>query len=153
MQTMHTHTHTPLHRPPLAAFNSVNLAAGKNAVRALATLAVATPELLRAFSTPAPAAAASGDFVLVATSAAPVLDMAHGSAVLSALWPSAGSVTAVALVAWAGLGPGALGSVLQTYGQRSVSPPAAQARPRPQNTPLCLCETANHWTVTTQGAQ
>eukprot|EP00892_Ulva_mutabilis_P008990 jgi/Ulvmu1/6463/UM003_0094.1 len=103
-------------------FNSINLAAGKNTVRAAATIAVAVPELAAAISTPHPAPG----FVPTASAAPPLFDLSQSAAVLSTLWPSAGSATAVALVAWAGLGPGALGSILQTYGQRSVSPPVAQ---------------------------
>lgn len=113
-----------------AGFNSINLSAGKNTVRAVASVAVAVPELLQAISSLSQPSQTTGDFVPVATSTAtiatPILDLSQSGTVLSVLWPSAGSATALALVTWAGLGPGALGSILQTYGQRSVSPPVAQ---------------------------
>lgn len=129
---------TPCRNPAVchAAFNSVNLAAGKNTVRAVVTVAVAAPEVAHAISatsTAAAAAPATGNFVLVANgaaaAAAPAVDLGQTGAVLTMLWPSVGSAAAVAAVAWAGLGPGALGSILQTYGQRSVSPPVAQVPP------------------------
>lgn len=130
--------HTETTSAPHAGFNSLNLAAGKNTVRAVATVAVAVPELLSAVS--AARATSTPDFVPVASSAAPLADLSQSATVLSMLWPGVGSASAVALVVWAGLGPGALGSVLQTYGQRSVSPPVAQVRPL--RTTVSQCESS-----------
>ena len=98
-----------------AAFRTTELAAGKNAFRCLALVAAASPAIYQALRSP------HGD-----------LDMA-----LASLWPSISAVGVIAFV-YSALGPGALSSILQTYGQRTVSAPVAQVLYAIHGSPLML---------------
>jgi drug/metabolite transporter (DMT)-like permease len=88
-----------------SGFRSIDLAAGKNAARMVITVGAAVPEVAFRMQ--------SHDI---------------NSVSLASLWPSYGDASAVLLILYVALGPGALSAYLQTYGQRSISASAAQVR-------------------------
>ena len=132
----------------LAGFRPLNLAASKNAgiatfsVAATATTAVATvtSPLMRTANDATAAvvdvakvgadAGALQQHVATLPAGVDMLTLAVQSinSEFAHLWPGHGNALAVGLIAWTALGPGAIASFLQTYGQASVPPAQTQVR-------------------------
>jgi hypothetical protein len=100
-----------------ADFTSVELAAGKNTGMAVVAVMLAAWTLL------------------------PLAGAGIGTAFdLDSLWPGRDNPTSWLLIAWAALGPGALASVLQTFGQAHVPASRAQVcNTSSCNTSSCRC--------------
>jgi hypothetical protein len=121
-----------------AGFKTVSLAAGKNAgIASFAVLTAATAAAcastgaanpLDAISSTADSAQTLLAGAVSGTQSAGTTLQNVFTATADALWPGRGGMEAVILVAWTALGPGAIASTLQTWGQASV--PAAETQVR-----------------------